>query len=278
MNNIFKYTGVICLVIFSFFYTEKAINIANNKDPIMQSIMSYQNKNNSECIEGTIKNDEAILGINGYELNVNKSYNNMRGIGFDEELMVFDETKCEVTKDKVVDKYIIKGNVYKNSVSLLLLVNDGSYLENIVNICKNKDIKISLVVNGSTLETHKTFFEEIYESGFDILYNGTDEVDLEKYNSIMKKIDKKASKYCVYSEKNDLLDLCKDNKINSIKSNIIIEKDLFMNIKNYAEKGNFIILKENEETVKELGASINFIKAKGLNIKSLSDHLKQEMN
>lgn len=263
-------------MVFSFFYTEKAVNIANNKDPIMQSIMSYENKKNSECIEGVINEDEAILGINGYELNVNKSYNNMRGIGFDEELMVFDETKCEVTKDKVVDKYIIKGNEYKNSVSLLLLVNDGSYLEDIIEICKKKNIKLSLVVNGSTLETNKDFFENMYKNGFDILYNGTDEVDLEKYKFIMKKIDKRAIKYCVFSKKNDLLKLCKDNKINSVKSNIIIEKDLFMNIKNYIEKGNFIIIKENEETVKELGASINFIKAKGLEIKSLTDHLKEE--
>ena len=91
----------------------------------------------------------------------------------------------------------------------------------------------------------------------------------------MKSIDKDSEKYCVYVD-SDVINICEDEKINSIKSEIFIEKNYLMNIKDFVEKGNLIILKENEYLVKELSASVNFIKAKGINIESVSKHLSEK--
>lgn len=275
MNKIFKCAGIVCLVMFSFFYTEKAVNIANNKDPIMKSIMTYEEDTSNKCIEGSVSEEGVILGVNGYTVNVNRSYSNMRGIGFDEDLLVFDESGCNVTKEKYLDKYIIKGNEYKNSVSLMVLVNDGKYLENLNKIALEKDIKLSFVVDVSILENNVELFTNLYDNGHDILFGGSDKEELKKYVSIMKSIDKDSEKYCVYVD-SDVINICEDEKINSIKSEIFIEKNYLMNIKDFVEKGNLIILKENEYLVKELSASVNFIKAKGINIESVSKHLSEK--
>lgn len=275
MNKIFKCAGIVCLVMFSFFYTEKAVNIANNKDPIMKSIMTYEEDTSNKCIEGSVSEEGVILGVNGYTVNVNRSYSNMRGIGFDEDLLVFDESGCNVTKEKYLDKYIIKGNEYKNSVSLMVLVNDGKYLESLNKIALEKDIKLSFVVDVSILENNVEVFTNLYDNGHDILFSGSDKEELKKYVSIMKSIDKDSEKYCVYVD-SDVIYICEDEKINSIKSEIFIEKNYLMNIKDFVEKGNLIILKENEYLVKELSASVNFIKAKGINIESVSKHLSEK--
>ena len=260
---------------FSFFYTEKAVNIANNKDPIMKSIMTYEEDTSNKCIEGSVSEEGVILGVNGYTVNVNRSYSNMRGIGFDEDLLVFDESGCNVTKEKYLDKYIIKGNEYKNSVSLMVLVNDGKYLESLNKIALEKDIKLSFVVDVNVLENNVELFTNLYDNGHDILFGGSDKEELKKYISIMKSIDKDSEKYCVYVD-SDVINICRDEKINSIKSEIFIEKNYLMNIKDFVEKGNLIILKENEYLVKELSASVNFIKAKGINIESVSKHLSEK--
>lgn len=275
MNKIFKCAGIVCLVMFSFFYTEKAVNIANNKDPIMKSIMTYEEDTSNKCIEGSVSEEGVILGVNGYTVNVNRSYSNMRGIGFDEDLLVFDESGCNVTKEKYLDKYIIKGNEYKNSVSLMVLVNDGKYLESLNKIALEKDIKLSFVVDVNVLENNVEVFTNLYDNGHDILFSGSDKEELKKYVSIMKSIDKNSEKYCVYVD-SDVIDICEDEKINSIKSEIFIEKNYLMNIKDFVEKGNLIILKENEYLLKELSASVNFIKAKGINIESVSKHLSEK--
>lgn len=275
MNKIFKCAGIVCLVMFSFFYTEKAVNIANNKDPIMKSIMTYEEDTSNKCMEGSVSEEGVILGVNGYTVNVNRSYSNMRGIGFDEDLLVFDESGCNVTKEKYLDKYIIKGNEYKNSVSLMVLVNDGKYLESLNKIALEKDIKLSFVVDVSILENNVEVFTNLYDNGHDILFSGSDKEELKKYVSIMKSIDKDSEKYCVYVD-SDVINICRDEKINSIKSEIFIEKNYLMNIKDFVEKGNLIILKENEYLVKELSASVNFIKAKGINIESVSKHLSEK--
>ena len=275
MNKIFKYTGIVCLVMFSFFYTEKAVNIANSKDPIMQSIMAYEEDGSNKCVEGEVSKDGIILGVNGYSVNVNKSYSNMRGIGFDEELLVFDEASCEVTKKNYLDEYIIKGNPFKNSISLLILVDNGYYLKEINKLASSKGVNLSFIVDVNVLEKNKGLFTELYSAGNDIFFGGKTKEELKKYISIMKDIDRNSSRYCVYLN-SDIINICSKEKINSVKSNIFIEKNYLMNIKDFVEKGNLIILKENKALVKELSASINFIKAKGIEIIKVSRHLSEE--
>ncbi len=272
MNNIFKCIGIVCLVVFSFFYTNKAISFNDENDPIMKSILTFKENDYKKCIEGQKTKDGVVLRVMGKEVNIVKSYYNMRGIGFNEDLLVYNEDECEITNTSSLDNYIIGGNKVKNSVSILLIVNDGTLLENFVSICDKKDVKISFVVNGSTLETNKDLFKKLINNKYDVLYNGTDDADLKKFRKIMNEISDNKS-YCVYSSNNNLLNMCSSYNINTIKSDVLIEKELLKNVKMYSSKGTFLLIKENSYIKNELSASINYIKAKGLNITTITKHL-----
>lgn len=273
MNNLFKYSGVICLVVFSFFYTEKVISITNSKDPIMTSIVSYENNNNYGCIEGNVNKDEVVLGVSGKKVNVNRSYANMRGIGYKEELMVFEEDKCKINKDNIIGKYIIKGNESKKSVSFIYIFKNKRDLEKIIKLTEYKNIKITIAITGEELKKNKDYFKILYNLGYDTVSLSSEGVDLKKYIKTMKKINKKSINYCLYY-KNNNLKICNNKDINVIKTNIIINKDLYNNIKNNTRKGNILIL--NSFNNDELSPSINFVKAKGLKIKTIKEHLSEK--
>ena len=141
LKKYFEYAGLIALTCFSFYYTEKVTKIMNSKDPIMINIEEYKEKVNTDCKEGYITSDGVVLGVNGKVVDVSESYSNMQGMGFSEELMVFNEVKCKVNLGSEVDNYIIIAHDVIKGVSLFLNVNDGSLLDPIIKISKQKKHK-----------------------------------------------------------------------------------------------------------------------------------------
>ena len=94
MKNYFKYFLIIGFVLFSFYYTDKVTKISEQNNVIMASINDYAIKHDSKCIEGSITEDGIILGLSGISVNKNKSYSNMKGIGFDEKLLEYNKEEC----------------------------------------------------------------------------------------------------------------------------------------------------------------------------------------
>lgn len=273
MKKFFEYVGLSALVAFSFYYTDKAIEITKENDPLMVSITEYAESTSTKCSEGYVTESGVVLGVNGINIDINESYRNMKGFGFDESLLVFDETECKVNGKDNLNNYIIRGNEKQNAVSLMIELNDGSLIKEIVKLTEEKKIKIDFITNGSILETYKEYFSLIYENGYGIIYGGSEKTDLNKYISIMNEFNKNSNKYCVYNESVDILELCAENKINTIKTDNIFYKDLLKNTKDSLDKGAFIIYKENSNTLKELSSIVNFINAKGIEIKTLQSHL-----
>ena len=81
MKKIFKYLGVIILIGFSFFYTDKVINVINEKDPIMIKLNAEASKYSLPSSNAIIVDNTIIPGIAGKMVDINKSYKNMREIG-----------------------------------------------------------------------------------------------------------------------------------------------------------------------------------------------------
>lgn len=273
MKKYLEYIGLFALACFSFYYTEKVTKIMNSKDPIMINIENYNKENKVSCNEGYITSDGAVLGVNGTVVDINESYSNMQGYGFDESLLVFDEVTCKVNKESVIDKYIIKGNETKNSVSLFININDGTLLEKIITIGNTKDIKLNIITTGSNLETYKEFLQKAYLDGFDILYGGLEENDFKKYLKIMKEFENSPRTYCINTGIKDTLEMCAKENVNSIKTDKIYTKDILLNTKNNLEKGSFFVYKENSNTLKELSATINHIEGKKIKIMSITEML-----
>ena len=64
-NNIYKIVSVIILTIFSFYYTNKTIDIIRETDPIMKEIRKSNDKYYKKAINAKVVNNTIIPGING---------------------------------------------------------------------------------------------------------------------------------------------------------------------------------------------------------------------
>lgn len=128
MNKYIKVCGIILLMIFSFYYTEKVAIYVQNNTPLKKAIISYKENNNIEFVNAQINGDYIIPGINGLEVNIDKSYNKMKSYNvFSENYLVYDQIKPEISISNFKNKVINQGNTLKNAVSIIL--SNNSYLK-----------------------------------------------------------------------------------------------------------------------------------------------------
>lgn len=251
MKTYLKYLLVIFFTIFSFYYTDKVIELSEYNNTILASIEDYAENNDYKCKEGYIKEDGIVLGLSGLEVNKNKSYNKMKGIGFKEELLEYKSNKCILNKENNLDKYIISGNEYKNNVSLVIDIDTLKYYNDMLLIAKEENIDINTLTNFNNIDS--------IQDKTNILYKTT--------SDDIKEFKKKVSNfYCVKTNNFDILKYCEKEKLNSINMINYIDTDLLINIKKMLNNGSIIFIKENNKNLNELRASIKYIKSRGYNI------------
>ena len=73
--------GLILVISFSFYYTDKVATVVRNQDPLMIKIRQYESSFNKESMNAFINNDNIIPGINACVVDINTSYNNMKRQG-----------------------------------------------------------------------------------------------------------------------------------------------------------------------------------------------------
>lgn len=264
MKKSFEYIGLTVLFLFSYYYTDKIASIMSNKDTIMVNLEEIDESLNKECTEGYITDEGVVLGISGLSVDMEKSYQNMKGFGFNKELIEYKEENCVVNKNNSRDRYIIKGNSKKNSVSLIINLKTLNYIESFINIANEKEIGLSFIVNENIYNQKKDYFIEL-NNKYDFLYNGNNIKEFKRYEDNFN---------CIYSSEYEMIDICSKEKINTIKTNKYYSKSALSEIKANIEKGDFIILEENKTNLNEFSAIINYIKSKGLNIENINNHLK----
>lgn len=248
-----KYISLILIVILSFMYTRKVYDYSKNNNPLLISIEKFSQENNQYCIEGKINELGIILSFDGKIVDKNKSFSNMKGNIFNEELIEYKEDECILNKENNFDKYIISGNEIENNISLVIDVSNKKYYKEMINIFTKNDIPFNLLIND--------YYEDIYTNN--ILYKGTNIKQIkDKYKNI----------YCVEYKK-DILEQCEKEKINSIKIKNYINDNIYQNIKKLLNKGNIYFIKESNKNLNELDITIKYIKSRGYNIVSIDDLL-----
>lgn len=270
----FKISAVLLLVGFSFFYTEKVTMIARNSDPIMRAIKKEENNKKVSNVNPVINKDEYIMGINGCEIDVDKSYSKMRSVGeFKEELIVMKETSND--KD-LTDKYVIGGNNKEKNVSLIFIVNKDidSKLTDYIN---DKNIKVNYFIDGKYLEENMITVKFLSENS-NIYYLGENEEYSDEnmlyHNNLISMNGSNEPKYCFTSDKdNNTLKLCNDYDMVTIKSDII-KDNIYKRIKDKLNNG--VIFAIDSDNIDEIKVSINYILSKGYNIISLEDLLSEK--
>ena len=254
MKKYYKYLLVIIIVIFSFYYTDKVIELSNYNNTILASINNYALVNDNECIEGYINSDGIVLGYNGIKIDKNKSYSNMKGIGFKKDLLEYKKNKCILNKEDNLDKYIKSGNKIENKISLVIDINDMKYYDYIDKVSKDESIEINYLIDKD-------------KNGFNNVLYKTNKNDIKEFKK------KYSSFYCVNYNNFDLLEYCKKEKINSIRIINYIDKDLLLNTKKILDKGVIIFIKENDINIKELIPTIKYIKSRGFKIVTIDELL-----
>ena len=72
-----KYVLAGILIVLSFYITDKSMIYIRSKNPIMQEIISKQDDYKVEAVNAIINDNTIIPGINGKEVDVNKTFNKM---------------------------------------------------------------------------------------------------------------------------------------------------------------------------------------------------------
>ncbi len=263
MKRYYKYILISMFVLFSFYYTDKIITMSEHNNVIMNSIVEYASINDYKCKEGEITSDGIVLGLSGLSVNKNKSYSNMKGIGFKKELIEYKNEECILSKKNNLDKYIIRGNNYLNNVSIVIDINDGKSFLKMMKIADNKGYILNLLFNYEMLNSN---IDNISNYS-NILFKGKNREEL---NSFMKILHNEF--YCTNKDE-DIIEVCKNKKLSSINVINYIDKDLLINTKKILDKGVIIFIKENEFNLNELSATLNYIKSRGYNIVSINDLL-----
>ena len=172
MKNLFKYIGLFSILVCSFYYTEKMGYVVKNNNKLVAEINENANKYNVKFVNAEINNSYIIPGLNGYAVNVLKSYDNMRYLDtFNSYYLEYDVIKPYISLDNNKDKIIKYGNNSKNQISIIINNN-----KEILEYAIKKNINITRIVD------YDNFIEDAnYEQ-----ING-DEDNYEKVESLLNK-------------------------------------------------------------------------------------------
>lgn len=284
MKKLFETIGLISLVFFSFFYTEKITNVIKENDDILNEIKQISHQYKIEPINAIINNNTIIPGINGCEIDINKSYKKMKKINsFNSNLLVYKVIKPKISVNKKYDKYIISGNKEKKEVSLLFIVESNTNIDSIVNILDEYGVSAVFFTDGIWFENNNEKIIELIENnfiignlGYNYQYNVT---GVSWMNTIVTKIGNQNQTYCYTEMENEeLLNICQNNKSYTIIPSIITKDNPLIEIKQNLNNGSIIKLDINNKTISQLPLIIEYINSKDLDIVNIKELLNEELD
>lgn len=273
--------GLFILIGFSFFYTDKVIEVIREEDKIMIELTSVEELYKVLPVDATILGNTIIPGLNGKNINIDDSYNKMKQLGiFDKNLLIYDNKIPNISITNNKDKFIIKGNNNKQMISIIFIMDNDKYLNDINKIFDTKEVRANYFVTYSYLINNSTKIKDItnhefYSYGDNGKYSND---NLLFSNNLLTRIKNNNAIYCLAKDmESDILDICSKNDLYTITPSIIGNTNPYTTIKDKLTSGSIILLSMNKETVNELSTIIDYIKGKGLKIDTLSNLLSEEL-
>ena len=277
MKTFFKLTGLLVLFFFSFFYTEKVINVITEQDEIMIKIKENEEKNNIPSTNAIISKNTITPGLSGKEINIDKSYKEMKKLGtYNENMLVYTKVLPEVSINNNKNKYIRNGNKNFTEVSLIFKINKNTDLQKLLTLLDKNNTKANFFISYEYLEKHINEIEkekniEYYNYGKNGTYN--DEIILIANNIISKKSNP-ANICLTETNTNNTLKICSENEQFTIYPEII--NGTINSIKSKINNGSIISFEVTNTTLNELPLIINYINSKGYTISLLSELINEE--
>jgi len=264
MKKVIEGFSLLFLICFSFFYTDKVMDMINKKDPLMEQIVNKKSDYEILPVNAIIDDDTIIPGVNGREIDIDESYDNMKSGGiFREEALVFKDLYPNDSLSSNKNKYIVKGYGDKNEVAIITIFNNN-YIDKVMEFDN-----ITVFINHKDLTTFNIKLlnkNEIYTYGNGGVYS---EEILVNDNALINRLSNNKSSYCLVKNKDDsVLKVCNNNEMYVVLPNVI---GGYYNIKNNISSGSIIFL----DDLNDIDVIVKYIKSKGYDIVGLSELLSE---
>ncbi len=281
MKRFFEILGFLSLVCFSFFYTEKTIDVVKEVDDIMITLKEQAPKYQVKAENAKIDGKFMTPGISGKIANLQKSYEEMKHYGkFHPNLLVYDKVSPEISIKNRYDKYIQTGNPKKRQVSFLFVVDEKGNPSPIIEILKEKKVTGTFFIDGSWLEKNQNELVSLIEGKFTVgNYSYRGDYGHESFvwiDTIIKRVGGQKQSYCLVEKENKkALSTCKLQKDYTIYPNIIIKENPYSELTEQVESGSIILMCLDAQVKKELPLMITYLKQKGYEIVNLEQLLEE---
>lgn len=282
VKKFFQIIGIGSLACFSFIFTEKTAVTLRDNDSLMKVIKEQSEIYKIESENAKVEDNTIIPGLNGRNVNNNKSYDKMKRFGeFNENLLIYDLVMPQISLKNHYNKYIIGGNPRKNMVSLIFKVGNSSDIDKLLSIV-DVNVPLNFFIEGNWLENNETALKKLTDRNYNIGNLSYDGNYLNSgyvwINTIINKYSRQEHNYCYLEEENEeYLKICSLQKNYTIMPSLVVKDNPLIEIKNSLKAGDIITLSINNSTIKELPLIINYINSKGYKITSLDEHLSENM-
>ena len=270
--KLFKYIGLFSLVCFTFFYTEKVIDVSIMHDKVMIDIQEDKDNYYIPPKDVIIDDIYIIPGKIGKEVNEKRSYNEMKRLGFyDSSLLIFDDLYPNKSIYNNYDKSIVKGNIYNKNVSLVFIVNNRNLFNIISDIVRNKNVIMNFFIDESFLNNNIDLIKRDKNYYYNYGNNGIYSKDsIIIGNNIVNNKSNNKSLFCLFLEINsNSLNNCASNKMFSIMPSF---NGSYNNVKDKIDNGSIILINNSYE----LSNIIDYINSKGYKMISLFELVSEK--
>lgn len=275
MRNFVKIVFICIFTCFSFYYTDKIIELSKGNDPIMKKIKSLDK--NISPVNGVLSSDSMLVGVSGKSIDIDGSYDQMKRVNeYNENLLEFISVKPSILKKDNLDKYIIGSNTTDKVISLVFVFDDMELMEEVSYVLGINDVPSTFFVDGKFFESNYLNIKNIINNkisfglyGYDDKYNGA---SIRYVRSLLSN-GFSYSDYCLYVN-NSFFRSCISAGVNTIKP-YIVRDNVFNFFVNSKINGYIYMIDVNRENVKEINSSLIYLRQKGYNVLSLDDILKE---
>ena len=280
IKKLLQMISVIALVLFSFYYTDKTINLIRQTDPLMKQIKEESKEKEIEAIDAKTDGNKIKSGKNGQTVDIDKTYQKMKQYGaYNEMLTVFKETTPTVSIEDTYDKFVIGGNEENREVALLFSIENQSNPEEIIRFINQENVPATFFLDGLWLENNLRTVKSIKNHELEILnYNHRyEEIYFQSAIQYLKNITGNDAQYCYADYDNkEVIELCSKLKLHTVTPTIKITNNPFQEIKDKLQNGAIISLPINNIVETELPTIINYIKSRGYQLVTLQTLLSEE--
>ncbi len=269
------------LVLFSFYYTEKAIVLLESNDPLMKEIKNKGESREEEAINAKVEGDYLIPGYNGLVIDLDESFTKMKGYGsYNDALLVFEEVEPNISIDDYYDKYISSGNGISTNISLVFTVDNSSYTDNLLNILKEMKVIGTFFLDGEYIDKNTYFVTDAVVNGNEVevlsYNNNYDELLFKASIDKVKTLTSTTPKYCYATYDNEeILNLCSKLSMHTIIPTLKLDSNIYSSAKGNLRSGSIISVKLTESNIAELKVLINYIKQRGFTLVTLDTLLNE---